>query len=511
MPPTTPRAVELIRVSTSAQAERDTPELQRRALDALRQHRPCTLVERIEALGVSGALAEQDRADLQRLAVLSGQQAYDELRVYRVDRLTRADDPRDRIAIFGYAIDAGATIVDCAGRVIDPKDEMGEVDFFLQTLFSARERRKILERTMAGRRRCAEAGTLCHGQAPYGRRYDREAGWVEVPEQLEVYRRIVAEVISGRSTREVAAGLTRDAIPPTRGEVWRHSTIKRLLRTETILGRYSVCGSTTEIPPVVDEVTWARARAALEGRSSCSTRPTRPALLRGLLRCGACGCRASVESDGAGSVARYGCPHPAKRPVGSAPCPARRTVRVPMADAAVRAALLEALTTPDVLRAAVVRPERPPADALGQAERTAATLRRQESHVLRLLADGVLSEDVGRERLSQLRTARGAAEDARQRALLAAADAPGVGSDAHVEAAALELGEAVREASDERWRELLGLLAPDRAPYGMRLGSGGIVVSARLPLAGLAGHLATPTARSGQGAGVVLVRLLVAC
>ena len=76
------------------------------------------LVERIEAPGVSGALSVQERPDLQRLAELSAARAYDELRVYALDRLTRADDPRERIAVFGMALDAGAIIVDVHGHSV---------------------------------------------------------------------------------------------------------------------------------------------------------------------------------------------------------------------------------------------------------------------------------------------------------------------------------------------------------------------------------------------------------
>ncbi len=496
-----PRAVELIRVSTEAQAEKETPELQRRALDRLRESRPCVIVERVEALGVSGALGAADRADLRKLAELSHAKAYDELRVWSVDRLTRAQDPRERVAIYGMALDANAVIVDCSGKVIDPRDAsgIGELDWYLQTFFASRERLKIIERTRAGRQRAAQDGRLSQGQPPYGRRYDRESrSWVLVPEQAEVYRRIVAQAIAGQSTRDIAAALNRDGLAPTRGLSWGHSTIKRLLRTEAIVGRYRTCGEVTQIPPIVDEVTWARAKASVaRSRSCCGPVMQREAMLRGVLACGVCGMRAHVISDGAGKSHRYGCPQPSRR---SEPCSDRRTIRVPAADEAVRAMLVDALTAPDVLRAAVEAGMERHADKsagadLGAADAELARLEGQEVRLLRLMDDGLISEQVARGRLAQIRAARDAATTARQRALAAVEDTPADASGPEVGAAAVRLGRAIKAASVGRMQELLSILVPARQPFGLWLRRDGIEMCGRLPLDGLARRLGQSSLR----------------
>jgi hypothetical protein len=54
-----PRFVELVRVSTKGQADRDTPAMQRAALDRLRQMRPGVLVERIDSQ-ISGGLGLEE-------------------------------------------------------------------------------------------------------------------------------------------------------------------------------------------------------------------------------------------------------------------------------------------------------------------------------------------------------------------------------------------------------------------------------------------------------------------
>src|SRR5437870_245491 len=109
------RFIELVRVSSKDQFERDTPEIQRAALTRLRESRPGIFVERIEhETGISGALGVADRPDLKRVRRLSKAKAFDEIRVFNIDRLTRASDPRDRFEVFGFAKDAVARFVDCS-------------------------------------------------------------------------------------------------------------------------------------------------------------------------------------------------------------------------------------------------------------------------------------------------------------------------------------------------------------------------------------------------------------
>src|SRR4051812_29441319 len=95
--PQMPRYVELVRVSSKGQRDRDTPAQQKEALERLRDRRPGILVERIEhSAHLSGALRVADRPDLQRLKELSEQRAFDEIRVFNIDRLTRASDEREQ-------------------------------------------------------------------------------------------------------------------------------------------------------------------------------------------------------------------------------------------------------------------------------------------------------------------------------------------------------------------------------------------------------------------------------
>ena len=472
-----PRVVELVRVSTKGQADRDTPEMQRRALDELRVRRPGEVVERIEAPGISGALPIEQRPDLLRLAELSRTRSFDELRVYDVDRLTRAEDPRARFAVYGMALDAGAVIVDAGGRVIDPADSggMGELDWYLRTLFAARERQRFKKRTHDGRMRCLAEGHLCQGSPPFGRRYDRASrAWTLYEPEVAIYRRIIAEVLEGRSTYQIVDGLNADRLTPTRGATWSTSTIKRLVHAPAAVGRYVVLGKTTEIPPVVDEETWRAARTMLTSRRA---RPdagvARPALLRGVLFCGSCGRPANVLSWHAGDPGRYGCVPPRRLSQGAQPCPERKTWRIAAVDEVVRDALLLVVTDPRLLRAAAEQATGGMERARWEAQSEGAAhelqrLRDQEERLLRLMGDGLVSDEAGRARLGELRAAR-TAQESRQEAARVGLDASLGLAGADLEAVTGSLARRAAGASAEDLARLVRLLFPRRPPYGLRL------------------------------------------
>lgn len=490
-----PRVVELVRVSSEGQVLDKTDQMQRRALDALRKNRPGILLRRIEALGVSGTGGFSAREDLRELAELSQAKAYDELRVYALDRLTRSPDQRDRAAIYGMVADAEAIIVDCSGTIIDPSEEDGgsEINWLLQTLFAARERTKFLRRTAAGRLRKAEDGLLIMGKPPYGRRFnDSTATWELVPEQVVIYRRIIAECLAGRSTREIARGLNLDRVPCVKAAKkghqprWQHSSIKRLLKAASIVGEYKVCGHTTEIPPITTREEWGRVLVTLRtNRSSQSgPKPVMPALLRKKLKCAACGRTVVTLSDGKGATPRYACARPHERAV---PCPDRRSIRVPDADAAVRAALLDVLTNSEALKKAIRlqhenEPKEEPIDAEA-IEQDLKKLEARQARTIRLMNEDLLTEAAGREELAIIKEERTRAERRRQRVGVAARSISPAPSEKALKAAAREMGAALREASMERMVELLNILCPPTEPYGISLTRSGIVITGRLPVA----------------------------
>jgi DNA invertase Pin-like site-specific DNA recombinase len=453
------RFVELVRVSSQGQAARDTPEDQRAALDRLRTSRPGVLVERIDS-AVSGAMDSDDRADVQRLATLARARAFDEVRVRHTDRLTRHDDPRERFAIYGLIADAGAVIVDAAGRVIDPHSELGEMTWYFETLMASKERKRILERTMAAKRRLAAEGRLVTWPPPFARTFDKATGrWGTDPKHLATYRRLFDFVLRGRTLRQIVAQLNEEGVTTPKGRDWTPGTVYNLLRAPHAAGRFRAYGAETRIPPVVDEATQAAALARLKANDLASGRhDVSPALLRKIAVCGVCGepLYTDRHAFGGRTWTVYYC---------RARSDCYRSHRVEAVDAAVKEQVENWLRRPGALAAAAgadrskVRQEAEA--ALREARAELRDLDRQEERLARLGRRGTISARVVAQQAGEIARLRAGAE---REAADAAARVEGetrlVARSAEVGARIADLRARIAGAGFAEWRALVELLFP---------------------------------------------------
>lgn len=483
------RYVELVRVSTARQAAKDTPELQRRALDALRQSRPGHLVQRIEEVrGVSGKLGLDDRPDLKTLASLSEQGAYDELRVYALDRLTRAEDPRERFALYGMVSDANAIIVDCTGHTIDPKDDIGEVDFYLQSLFASRERKKILARSAAGRMRVLAAGGYASGKLAYGLRYDksRPDPWYWDPEESKVIHEIFRRVIAGESLKKIAKSFAARGMTTHRNGRWHASGIRYVISCPTYIGRFVHSGVTIQVPRLISDETVRQAEGALQRNKlrSGARMPKHAALLRGLTTCAECGGPIYVESHTSfrfrgqpnGPIVRqYACGNRVRQKVDH---PNFRHSVEEMDQRFlehIKALVLDPKALAHAIKANQDRTkEDDPAKTLAAARSRDDVLAKQEANILSMMERGVISPDTAAQRLSALKSQR---EDLRGQIALAERSTRVV-APKDLEAACKALTASAKRASKAEWANLVSLLFPK----GLALGPGGLHGVGLVPL-----------------------------
>ena len=483
--PTTnaPRYVELIRVSSRGQAERDTPEDQRRALDTLRKTRPGIFVERIDQ-AISGAKDTAARTDLQRLFALADARAFDEIRIRHVDRLTRHADPSERFAVFGAIRDAGAVVVEASGRVIDPADEMGELDLSLQGWFAAREKKRIVERTMAAKRRLAAEGRLAPTSVPWGRRWDREAGRWDVNPEANNYRRMFDLALAGRTLSEIAQTLTVEGIKPPRGERWSTGNTWNLLAAPHAGGRWRSHGSETAIPAIVDPETQAAALAILRSHDHAGGAHVRhPALLRKILSCAVCGAPCHTNRN-TGPTARvfYHC----------AGDRSHGTHDVAAVDAAVRARLAAWARRPGAIAAAAGEDDGGGAEAarrdaqrdLADATRDLRGLDLEEERHGRLVVRGSLSPRVADKLFQEIVTRRRAATEqaAGAKARIAAAERRAEMAATETERIT-ELRARIDRFTDGDWRELIELIFPRAGGYTVAISPDGtITMKGALPV-----------------------------
>jgi DNA invertase Pin-like site-specific DNA recombinase len=443
----------LIRVSTQGQAARDTPQDQRAALDHLRRSRPGVLVERIEG-AVSGAADGAERPDLARLAELAALRAFDEVRVRHLDRLTRHEDPLERAAVLSMVRRAGALIVDAGGAVLDPRSMGGELTWVVTTIASAEERRKIVERTTAAKRRLAGEGRLVCGRPPWGRTWDKKRGWGTDPAVLATYRRLFDLCIRGASLSEIADTLNAEGVGSPRGRPWDPSNVSRLIHDPAARGEYVVGGERIRVPAVVDEETYRAAADRLASAMSYSgPKPSVFAMLRRIAACGECGALMRIR-HGKGGRHYYVCP---------SVCSGYHYL--PEVDAVVREALRSFLERPGALHAAAEEPHEDASqaaqEAATEAERTLRALDTREENLARLVTKGLVRAKVGEKQLAEIAQLRAQAERdlAQAKAEMAAAERRAELA-ADLEARIAGIREGLATATPEEWRDLCLLLFP---------------------------------------------------
>ncbi len=414
---TIPRAVELVRVSGHDQHERDTAQAQRDALDALRARRPADIIARIDPPGaVSASLPVAQRPDLAELRRLAESVGFDELRCFDVSRLSRAEDPVDRMAVLSLVAGAGAVIIDCSGRVLDPRTDEGELSYFIGTLFSRSERRRFVARSTAGKHSRASAGRIIarlgFGYRALPRTHRKEPPSYEPdPHTAPIVVEIFNRVIAGEGLKSIAKWLESEGIPaPRGGRRWSATHVSRLVHSETYAGTFtqSVEGVEykVECPALLTCKKWEAAQAAVSSRFLVRGRPgSIEALCRMRGWCSSCGARIVVHTQGKdrGYVPRYHCSKRCGLP----------SQAVPTVDELVWAELRALVENPSLLIEAADDSDDSTAQweqQIAQCTKTIAKTVKDEKRVLDLLRRDLLSDDAAAEELRRIRTARTTAE-----------------------------------------------------------------------------------------------------
>ena len=160
------------------------------------------------------------------------------------------------------------------------------------------------------------------------------------PEEAEVVRLIYDWYVSGTGAKSIAERLNRDGYS-YRGSAWSKNRILDILGDEAYIGRYYFNKKDSKthrmkprkewiqipVDPIVDEVTWKKAKALREERSprvskGRTTVTGAKTLLTGIAECGLCGAKMSMESAKGGRFTYYNCSNFIRR--GKSTCPGQR-------------------------------------------------------------------------------------------------------------------------------------------------------------------------------------------
>jgi DNA invertase Pin-like site-specific DNA recombinase len=398
-----------------------------------------------------------------------------------------------------------------------------------------------VKRGMAGVLRGGRsAGGRCYGYRPV---LGRPGELAIIEEEADVVRRIFAAYAAGRSPRDIAGDLNRDGIEPPRGERWNASTINgnltrghgmllnpiysgRIVWNRVSMIRDPDTGRRVSRPNpegewqsadaphlrIIDGDLWDEVQARKAGRSRQSGEPLhrRKRLLSGLLRCGHCGAGMSLSGPHRGKP-RIMCSQ--AREAGT--CTSTKRMPLDVIEQTVIDALRGQLGNPRALAEYVstFREERRAATATATRDRTQiekrlAVVAGSIERIVAAVADGVMTGDEAREKLSGLRQERSGL-DARLADAVREADVIELHPEAvrayreHLKTLAAVMGDAIADADPDVIEAFRGLVEGVIVTPGGRYEPPLVEIRGRL--AALTGQAIAPAGRYRAGVALELV------
>ena len=324
------RAGIYIRVSTEHQVDKSSLKTQEERLRAYCQQMGYKIAKVYRDAGLSAK--DTNRPALAELMQDIKAGGIDFVLVTKLDRITRS--LRDLFQLMDFFITNEVDFVSIS-ESIDTKTAMGRFFFQLLGLLAQLEREVTAERVATDMRHRAEKGRWTGGIVPYGymtqslayKKYkeqglnEKEASqrsiqdcseakklYVE-PNTAKTVKWIFNKYIEINSVRKVGTLLNSKGIKTRNDQFWPQTTIHRILRSPTYIGKTNYGKRKTD--PISgklvkqDESTWTIVNAEHEAiisediynkvqkmLSMNSRKPTKPGrtyLLTGLIRCGLCG------------------------------------------------------------------------------------------------------------------------------------------------------------------------------------------------------------------------------
>lgn len=473
------------RVSSEDQAERQTIRTQTEEIARRLAVEPgVELARRYVDDGVSGTIPMADRPEGRRLLEDARRGMFEEVWVYKIDRLGR--DDVDPLIVWREMESLGITVHSVTEGVSRP------FEYAIRVAMAAEERRSFLARTAAGMKRAVREGRYPGGIVPFGYRVQGERHsaklvlddrpvWANLT-TAEVVRWMYSWAYRGWSDRRIADEVNALGIPTAyaiagrgvRGrstqKVWRSGRVRQILTSTTYCGEYRYGKRSAKphreiiavsVPAVVSRELWEEVQEIRRGRSRTPPGSRRRYLLRSRIKCAICGL--SYTGTISHGDVWYRCNGAL---VGPGPQEGR------CAGKGVKGEFLEPVVLEDIERflrnpgdlsrelEAELEREHETTGAVGEAQRTAleSGLREAEERRDRLLdlyLDGRFERDELDRRMTELEEQRRAIQER----LTALERPPSVEPDAIDADLLFDLRRRLdRGLTEEQWHEIVGLL-----------------------------------------------------
>jgi len=313
------------RVSTEDQAERETIQSQVQVANALCPAMNLTIVESYLDDGVSGTIPLEQRPQGARLLEDAAQSKFEQIVVYRLDRIGR----KALVILSAWeALKQRDVALHSLTEPFDTAQPFGGFVMGILAMVAGYERDSIVSRTTEGRRRRAREGYWTGGRAPLGYKVvdsRLEMDEEEVPLVRRIFRLYTEDRLSGwkiaelLNAEEVPTQATRRGFADRNPRIkeknhWDHTRILSLIKSETYAGVRHVGkqGKGTvvshEVPAIIPRDVWEHAQQLRHSNwANAPRRAKREYLLRGLLFCEECGRRYIGVTTNSGKNTYYKC------------------------------------------------------------------------------------------------------------------------------------------------------------------------------------------------------------
>ena len=299
-----------IRVSTEDQAKGESPEHHEDRARSYAKSRGWEVKELYNLAGQSGkAVMENPEAKRMMADIKRGH-----ITGLVFSKLARLSRNRRELEDFSDFFKKHNADLISLSEAIDTSTAGGRMFFHLLGVFAQWEREEITERVNASVLTRAKLGKSINGSAPYGYQW-KDRKLLIKPEEAVIRKKTYDLFLQYRRKGQVAKTLNAAGYRTREGNIWRDTSILRLLSESSAKGVYvfntmrltgkwrteakpeSEWGR-AECPPIVSEDMWNKVNQIIEEQSSKWKKPGKPTvhLFSGLAHC-SCGHRMYVAAN----------------------------------------------------------------------------------------------------------------------------------------------------------------------------------------------------------------------
>ncbi|MHA3670154.1 recombinase family protein [Yersinia enterocolitica] len=238
----------------------------------------------------------------------------DALIIYSLDRLSRRSS-WDETTI-QMIVQSGVVIHDVSTPIVlDRQDSMSKIIMELIISRGNNESKIKSERSTSGWQKrmndTLTTGAVFTKKLPRWLGAGSDGGYIVLPDQFDIIKRIFTEYVNGLSSPMIAKRLNEEGIKSTGRSLWRPNTITKLIKDERLRGMLRRSDGTNipnVFPVVIDAEIFRQANNILSSNNlGIKGRPrenntTREVVnvITGLVRCGKCGSKVSTSTNGRG-------------------------------------------------------------------------------------------------------------------------------------------------------------------------------------------------------------------